>query len=158
MLRHLSAIAALSVVSFGLSDRAQAIEPDSPCYMRTSSGRMVNLVALCDSPVGSLQLAPQTLSSPYRVRPSLLRPSSDWLKVREGREARERDGQYYSYEVETDRANSTFRLKYGSDSSSFSSLPQTFSTAQAAVDYFECNVVYKATTACPRQATPYTAR
>jgi hypothetical protein len=57
MSRRLLLVAALSVVSLGLSDRARAIEPDSPCYMRTSSGQMVNLRALCDGPVGSLQLA-----------------------------------------------------------------------------------------------------
>jgi hypothetical protein len=157
MSRHLLLVAALSLVSLGLSDRATAIEPDYPCYVRTSSGRMMNLGKLCDGPVGSFQLAPQSASGFDRGRP-LLRPNFDALKVREGREARQSDGQYFSYEVVTDQANSSFRLKYGSEGSRLSLLPRPFATAQDAVDYFECNIVNKATAACPKRVTPPTAR
>lgn len=82
------------------------------------------------------------------------------IKVREGREPQvliyykggkkfRDNGSYFNYEVLTDRGNTFARLRYWTDGETPQTHPSNFKTAQEAVDYFECNIIGKDTTACP---------
>ena len=155
MSHRLFVLAALSLAAAAFAGRATAIEPDYPCYMRSASGQLMNLGALCTGPIGAGSIAsPQLRSRTSSSKTPFPATSANSPIAREGREARKGDGEYFNYEVLSDQANRSFRLKYWSENSSPSTTYQKFKTAQEAVDYFECAIVDKDTAACPGKVFP----
>lgn len=134
MRKPLLIIAASSLIS-GLSvTEAEAIEPNFPCFMKNSSGRVINLSQLCSSkPVTPLKLQPNltpNISSRQSAR------NNEYL-VGDGK-----GGSYY-YQLWLNSSTSKYKLKiWLSDSypqGEGREIPFSFPSSRDALNYFDCN-------------------
>lgn len=148
MRKPLLIIAASSLIS-GLSvTEAEAIEPNFPCFMKNSSGRVINLSQLCSSQSVTI---PSTSSARSKQEVS----SKDYL-VSQGRGGYEdKNGVAYEfyYELWSRLDNTRYTLKvWKFDDYPNRSTPWTrsFQSSSEALNHFDCFYSRKSLPTCLR--------
>lgn len=147
-------VASLPFVLMPIVSSVQAIEPDSPCYIQTHSGEIVNLIGLCNGRPTTIP----TATSPSRLRnPSTSNrqfSSEAGNKVSEGRggyyDKQTGVDQDYYYELWANQKNTRYTLKVWDYDRYPNGSPTTvaFPTSRAAVDYFDCYYAGKSLPSC----------
>lgn len=136
----------VALATMTVSTTVEAREPDHVCYMRTSSGQVVNLGKLCGE--GNMVVPVNTRSTARPAAQTLPEPDGE-KKVSEGR------GNGYIFEIWTNQYNKGYELRVWEVARYPDGSPWRYSTKSVgeAHDTFGCNYEDKKLPSCPAYVT-----
>ncbi|WP_190344343.1 hypothetical protein, partial [Leptolyngbya sp. FACHB-36] len=125
-------LAVIPLSASAIASSVGAIESNNPCYMRTSSGRVVSLGQLCS---GRQSAPAPRLSRPSA--PSRSKATTNDYMVSEGKGG----GNFYQVWSTSDNKKYTLKvwLRQEFAEGSPSIVPQSFRSSGDAVKYFDCH-------------------